>query len=63
MLIPGENLSILAAQALASLSESHPTPELLQALPHMKDLPRIAEAPKTTENLPRPANFDRDLDG
>lgn len=80
----GENLSIVAAQALASLSYNHPTLELLEALPcmkgsnflngmphqietarktierntaHMKDLPRIAEAPhETTENLPRPAD-------
>ena len=78
----GENLSIVAAQALASLSYNHPTLELLQALPHMKgshflsgmpqqvetarktierntahmkDLPRIAEAPKNTTNLPVPA--------
>lgn len=78
----GQTLSVVAAQALASLSYNHPTLELLQALPymkgsnflngmphqietarktierntaHLKDLPRIAAAPKKTDNLPLPA--------
>ena len=89
MRTPGENVSILAAQALASLSYNHPTPELLQALPHMKgshflngvpqqietarktierntahmkDLPRIAEAPIASDNLPRISQRDQDED-
>ena len=82
----GTSLSTIAAQALASLSYSHPTTELLLVLPymkgshflngvppqietarktierntaHMKDLPRIAEAPKISDKLPLPADASK----